>query len=410
MAPPHAGVLDRALRAALLLLAFTACAPPPAALPDPTAPPSPASTAAPVREELRRSAADITRAFRGQPGIWIADPTKPDPIFTANADEPFITASLYTLAVLLHVERLVESKDLSYRNTITIEQEDTRHGGANEFPGTVMTIDEALESMITYSDNGPALAFLRTFGVTSINATLADEEIAGFRVSGDPDQDNVVTPRAIGIYLTKLAQRTLLSADASDRMLARLRRQHINDRLPQRLPAGVTVAHKTGDLVGYFHDVGIIEASDGQLIVVAMTKGASEEASYDFIARLASALYTAWSAGDPARLPLPTPAPAVALQPAQQQGANVALLVFVAAALGVLVFARRYSLRHRVRVAGPATARTTGVWTPSRRTGSTPRRAPGGAVSGGAVSGRATPGRAPAGRAARETKRSRPGR
>ncbi len=319
----------------------------PAAEPRPS--PTPASTAAPVRAELRRSAEDLTANFRGTPGIWVADPTEPDPIFTLNPDQTFVAASLYKLALLLHVERLVEAGEQSYADAIRIEDDDVKHGGANELPGTVMTIDEALESMITYSDNGPALAFRRIFGVTSINTTLSDEKIGGFRIAGDPDQDNVVTPRAIATFLTKLADRKLVSAAASDRMLARLRRQHINDRLPRRLPAGVTVAHKTGDLVGYIHDVGIIDVPDGELVVVAMTSGASESASYDFIARLGSALYNAWVAGDPAQLP--TPAPAIALDPPQQQGANVVLLMFVGTALAVLAFARRYSLQHRT-VAG----------------------------------------------------------
>lgn len=349
---------------ALWVLALAAaCAPSPAAQQSPSV--SPASTTRPVRAELRRSAAVLTAGFSGRPGIWIADPAEPDPIFTENPDEPFVTASLYKLALLLHVERLVEAGRLSYMDTITIEEDDVRHGGANEFPGTVMTVDEALESMITYSDNGPALAFLRMFGTTSVNLTLAAEKIGDFRIARDPDEDNLVAPRALGTYFTLLAERRLVSAAASERMLARLRRQHVNDRLPRRLPAGVTVAHKTGDLVGYTHDVGIIDVPDGQLVVVAMTSGASEDASYDFISRLGSALYLAWKAGDPARLS--TPAPALALEPAQQQGANFVVVVFVAAALGVLTFARRYSLRHGVHGGAGRRPRTPATWTPIRR-------------------------------------------
>ncbi|MDP9265736.1 MAG: class A beta-lactamase-related serine hydrolase [Chloroflexota bacterium] len=323
--------------------------------------------------ELRRSAANLVAAFDGKPGIWLADPTQPDPIFTANPDEPFVTASLYKLALLLHVERLVQAGRLSYEDTITIEEDDVRHGGANEYPGTVMTVDEALEGMITFSDNGPALAFLRIFGPVSINASLAAQKIADFHIAASADEDNIVTPRALATYFALLAERRLVSTAASERMLARLRRQHINDRLPRKLPVGVTVAHKTGDLVGYAHDVGVIDVPGAQLVVVAMTSGASEEGAYDFIARLGSLAYSAYSP-DPARLP--APAPVVALEPPQQQGANDLMLagVFIGG-FGALLLARRYARRRRVPKRAPRGPRPLGVWTPNRRSGGARRGA-----------------------------------
>lgn len=313
-----------------------------------------------------RSAADLAAAFDGKPGIWVADPTQSDPIFTANPDEPFVTASLYKLALLLHVERLVEAGRLSYKDTITIEEDDVRHGGANEYPGTVLTIDDALEAMITYSDNGPALAFLRMFGAVSINGSLAAQKIADFHVAVRADDDNVVTPRALATYFTLLSERRLVSTAASGRMLARLRRQHVNDRLPRDLPAGVTVAHKTGDLVGYTHDVGIIDVPGAQLVVVAMTSGGREQAAYDFIARLGWLAYSAY-APDPARLP--TPAPVIALQPAQREGANLVLVGLVVGAFGGLLVVRRFARRSGVHRRVPRGSRPLGVWTPSRRRG-----------------------------------------
>ena len=256
---------------------------------------SPAANAASVSSPniFATSADGLVAAFEGTAGIWISDPGSAVPTYTRNPDGRVVTASLYKLAILAHVERLVEAKKLSYADTITIEAADVTVDGAGEPPGTVFTIDAALEAMITYSDNGPALAFLRTLGAAAINATLVDQHIPGFVLTVTADDDNFVTPRALGTYFSLLSQRKLVSAAGSDRMLARLERQHINDRLPRDLPAGTAVAHKTGDLVGLSHDAGIIKTPQGPRVAVALTSGGTPLGASQLIAGLGSLVYAA---------------------------------------------------------------------------------------------------------------------
>src|SRR5207237_1093820 len=108
-------------------------------------------------------------------------------------------------------------------------------------------------------------------GGANIDATLEKAGIKNFHVALDDSEDNWVTPRAVGTFFTLLARRQLISAAASDRMLARLERQQINDRLPAQLPADVVIAHKTGNLSGVTHDAGIIFTKTGPRVVVVMT-------------------------------------------------------------------------------------------------------------------------------------------
>ncbi len=236
---------------------------------------------------------DLTVAFAGQAGVWIGDPALGDPLYTKNADTPVVTASLYKLGVLAEAERLVDLGKLRYGDTVEIDPEDITADGAFEGPGTQMTLDRALEAMITVSDNGPAMHLWRVLGPANINATLEENGIHGFHVALNEDEDNVATPRAIGTYFTLLAEGKLVSAAASARMLQRLERQQINDRIPAQLPEGTVVAHKTGNLVGLVHDAGIVFTPRGPRVVVAMTWDADEGVADDYIARLASAVYRA---------------------------------------------------------------------------------------------------------------------
>src|SRR5207249_38404 len=77
--------------------------------------------------------------------------------------------------------------------------------------GTVMTVDEALEAMITISDNGTALALWHSLGPDNINTTLRTLGLADFHIANDDNDDNTATARVIGQYFTLLAQRKLVS-------------------------------------------------------------------------------------------------------------------------------------------------------------------------------------------------------
>jgi beta-lactamase class A len=250
--------------------------------------PARASTA-----ELIQQLDGLISSFRGGAGIWIADPTVAKPLYTHDPDERVIAASLYKLGVLAEAERRVDAGELKYNDIITIEPEDITADGSFEDAGTQLSLDEALEVMITISDNGSGLALWRILGGANIDATLDKAGMGDFHVALDATEDNWVTPHAIGTFFTLLAKRQLISPAASDRMLARLERQQISDRLPAQLPPGVVVAHKTGNLVGMVHDAGIIYTKSGPRVVVAMTWDAFDEDAASFISSVGSLVYSA---------------------------------------------------------------------------------------------------------------------
>jgi beta-lactamase class A len=346
-----------ALGAGAIIAIAGACGAPAAT---PAGPARPSVTAG--ANPLGSAVGALVSGFDGTAGVFIAFPGVPQPIYAAAADTPFIAASLYKLAVLLRVETLVESGALTYDDTITIEDADITVDGSNEYPGTVLTIDQALEEMITYSDNGSALALLRVYGAPATNARLAAAGIKGFHVAENVNEDHMVTARALGTFFDLLATRQLVSPTASDRMLARLARQTINDRLPRDLPTDVVVAHKTGDLVGFIHDAGVLQAADGPRIAVVLTSGGTEPEAKELIARIGALVYSA-------ALARPAGAQADALPSGQatwsRLGTIVAFVLPIAAitilALAALAAARS-GRRRAYRASGPMS-----VWSPDRR-------------------------------------------
>jgi len=328
---------------------------------------TPATDAARLATAMRERIGE----FGGTAGVFVAIPGRPEPLYAADADTPFVAASLYKLAVLLRVESLVHAGALSYDDTITIEEVDVTQDGSNEFPGTTLTIDRALEEMVTYSDNGAALALVRAYGAAETNATLAAAGIAGLHIAENEDEDNVVTARALGTFFDLLATRRLVSADTSDRMLARLERQQINDRLPRDLPADVAIAHKTGDLVGLVHDAGVIQTSDGPRIAVVLTSGGTEATAKDLIAGVGALVYSAvLPAVAGARAPALPPLSHRRSAPSSGAGAGPAPAV---AAIAILVLVgllavRRSGRRRHARGRGRRSSGPMAVWSPDRST------------------------------------------
>jgi beta-lactamase class A len=253
------------------------------------------SLPAPARastSDLVKQLDGLVGSFPGGAGIWIADPTVVAPLFAHDPEEQIIAASLYKLGVLAEAERRVDTGELHYGDTITIEPEDITADGSFEGAGTQLTLDAALEAMITISDNGAALALWHILGGANIDATLDKAGVKNFHVAFDDSEANWATPHAVGTYFTLLAKRQLISPAASDRMLARLKRQQINDRLPAQLPGDVVIAHKTGNLSGVTHDAGIIYTKTGPRVVVAMTWDALDEDAANFISSIGSLVYS----------------------------------------------------------------------------------------------------------------------
>ena len=266
----------------------------------------------------------LVRSFPGGAGLVVSDPNVAQPLYTHDLDEPVITASLYKLGVLLEAEHRVETGTLRYTDTIEITAEDITSDGSYELAGTVLTIDEALEAMITVSDNGAALALWHGFTGAAIDRTLRAAGLGAFHIALDDSEDHVATPRVIAQYFTLLAKRQLVSVAASDRMLARLERQRINDRLPAQLPSNVVVAHKTGNLAGVTHDAGIIYTPFGPRVVVGMTWDAGEDDAKHLLASLGSLVYAA-VLEPPANARFQTPKGALAYETGTAQSVEVSV-------------------------------------------------------------------------------------
>lgn len=245
--------------------------------------------AAPLRQAVDLAVA----SFSGSASVAVLDPLRGGG-YEHDVTRIVPAASLYKLAVMVEVYRQANAGQLALDgSTVTIGEDDLVDGGTLTDDGTTLSVRDALERMITVSDNACARALLRTVDTHNVNTTalavgLTDTRINTTLPVEERDADfNTTSARDMERLFSGLVNGTILDAPSSTAMLAVLGRQQVNDRIPSGLPDGTPVAHKTGNLDGIAHDVGVVITPFGPRVVVVLTQ---DYADYADVIALAGAV------------------------------------------------------------------------------------------------------------------------
>ncbi|MHB1134063.1 MAG: serine hydrolase [Chloroflexota bacterium] len=289
--------------------------PPPAATPTPsptqapTVEPTPAAaaTATPVAatarvEEWGRLVEQHLGDLTGEFGVIVKD-LKTGETFTLNPSRPFPSASLYKLGLLYEVLKQDKEGNLSLTTKMDITSRHMAEAESDEklVEGMTVTIDRSLWFLITLSSNSAAAALheyvdwadmnesMRSIGL--VNTRMPDGKQASY---GDwRDTLGSTTPQEMLRYFEMVYRQEMLDAEASEKMMYLLRNQQVDDRLSVKLPKGVVMAHKTGNLSGVINDVGIIFGPKTDLYVGVMSQGADYESTTNALQGLGRALFDA---------------------------------------------------------------------------------------------------------------------
>jgi beta-lactamase class A len=219
---------------------------------------APPARALPRLDGLREVLGDIIGGSEARWGIGVRDLATGETI-GLNLTERFAAASLYKLGVLLEVQHQLEEGRLRAGRMVAVSARDVdREWGGSAFAaGTFLYIEDALESMITRSDNGAAMALVRSVG--GGNAVNARFRALGMLQSVYDDTPQTSPADQLTLF-TALAAGEAVSPEASAAALRLLARQQVRDRIPQGLPANGDwfIAHKTGDFDDVIADSGIV--------------------------------------------------------------------------------------------------------------------------------------------------------
>src|SRR5262249_24773714 len=81
----------------------------------------------------------------------------------------------------------------------------------------------------------------------------------------------------MALYFQDLYQGQIVSASDSGQIIDLLATDQINDRIPDQLPSGLKIAHKTGELDGVRNDAGIVFLDGNPYLIVLMSENVPYE-------------------------------------------------------------------------------------------------------------------------------------
>lgn len=234
---------------------------------------------------------------KGKYGILIKN-LKTGEIYHSNEHMTFESGSLYKLWIMATAYEQIDKgtlkidDDLHADIPLLNEQFKIATEDAELKEGTIdFTIGSALRQMITISHNYAALALSRKVGMKNVKIFLQNHDLEESFIGQPPK----VSAYDIGVFFEKLYNNKLASPSSDKEMLALLKEQTINHKLPGQLSKSVEIAHKTGEIGLFSHDAGIVFTKKGDYIIAILSRSDYPPGAEDRIATVSKAVYDYFS-------------------------------------------------------------------------------------------------------------------
>ncbi|WP_302371507.1 serine hydrolase [Acidaminococcus massiliensis] len=261
-----------------------------------------APAAASARAALSPRLQKIGRIIReaGPAQVYFTNLATNQSIYLGSETMP--SASMIKVFILAKAYEDIQDGRLSRKETFTLTS-DNVVGGAGVLQGrgygSKVPLQEALELMITESDNTAANLLIDRLGMDRINAYMQSH---GYTHSVlrrkmmdteamEAGRENLTSTRDIALLFKRLYQGKCVGPAQDREMLAIYKRQTDNDSIPGDLPQGTVVAHKTGEVNDFRHDGGIIYTPKGDYVLVIFTRNYTP---YGTMAELSEKIYQAF--------------------------------------------------------------------------------------------------------------------
>lgn len=232
--------------------------------------------------QLRLASASISAP--GRVGIEIKDLSTG---FSSgyNADASMPAASTIKIPVMVEVFRQMSVGTLMLTRTVGLQYTDKDDGSGDlcyARVGTRYSVKTLLWQMITESDNTATNMLIRLVGRHKINVTMRElgltHTLLGDYIRTSSSSVRYAlrsSPRDMVSLLEAMARDQLVDPWSSREMLAILAGQQHNSLLPQPLPEGLPIAHKTGSLHDTLNDVGVVYLDSEPYVIAVMTTNLS---------------------------------------------------------------------------------------------------------------------------------------
>ncbi|MBV9278307.1 MAG: serine hydrolase [Candidatus Eremiobacteraeota bacterium] len=190
-------------------------------------------------------------------------------------------ASTIKIPVMVEVFRQLAAGNFDMNTRVTLRYADKDWGSGSlcdARTGTSYRVLSLLRAMIDVSDNTASNMLIRLVGRPNVNQTMTNLGLLQtylhdyIRTSGSSIRYTLrSSPHDMVKLLTDMAKYELIDEWSSREMIAILEGQRHNTLIPEPLPTGLPIAHKTGTLEDTLNDVGIVYGDPEIYVIAVMT-------------------------------------------------------------------------------------------------------------------------------------------
>lgn len=251
---------------------------------------------------VRQAIEQVTAPYGQAVSVTYLPVGTPAGIVSVNGSTQHASASMIKLVVLAALLDKVAAGEINLAAQVEVTSSDIVSGTGtvqDDGPGTY-ELRELARRMIADSDNTATNVIVDLIGMDAVNEEASKFGLTGTVmarkmmdvVAADQGMRNRMTSDDAATILNLIASGKLVNEQMSELAMSFLLQQTINAGLTDAIPAGVQVAHKTGELNQAEHDGGVVLAAHPYVLVV-MTEGIDNYLGVSVIADVSRAVYVA---------------------------------------------------------------------------------------------------------------------
>jgi len=237
-----------------------------------------------VNKKLQQSLETLTTGFKGDVGIYVKD-LHTGKIASINADSIFPTASMVKVPILIGIMDKLNKGELKYHQELTYKDSLLYAGSdllASLKNNEKVELSKVIMLMLTTSDNTASLWLQSLAGTgTRINqildsigytATRVNSRTPGREAGRDKFGWGQTSPKEMATMFEALANRTLMDATSSEKMIRLLGRNYWDEEALSQIPPDVFVASKNGAVNASRSEVVYVSGKNARYVFCICTK------------------------------------------------------------------------------------------------------------------------------------------
>lgn len=233
--------------------------------------------------------------------IVIKDLTRDRWIFKYDENRVLPSASIIKVLIMVEALNRVEKGEYLLDQKIKIKETDrVDYSIISELRLEEYSFIDLITLMIILSDNTATNVLIDLLGFEQINQmakelnlkeTVLRRKMMDFKAAKE-GRENLISPIDMAILMEKIYNKSIISPKSCEIMIEILSKQKHRDMLPRYILDEVPIAHKTGELSGLNHDIGVLCLENiDYLIGVFTTNGRNDLDGKRTIGRISKLVY-----------------------------------------------------------------------------------------------------------------------